>query len=65
MEFERITARDVRLGDRITRSRKQEASTITEVVPNANSVWLTMSGGWSGNAGRIRPGYTVKFWREI
>lgn len=74
MTFERVLARDVRRGDRITRSRKQTPLSVIKTQRNLESVWLTLRDDGnpersslleSASGYRIRPGLDVKFWKEI
>jgi hypothetical protein len=60
IEWERITAGDVREGDLIAYSRNHSPFRITEVIPKAKSVWLV-----SPDGGRVRPRYGLRIWRVV
>jgi hypothetical protein len=56
--WERITADQVRVGDRIAKTRNEEPVAVMGLgTVGPNSRWLILEGG------RIRPRHTAKFWR--
>jgi hypothetical protein len=65
MSYERITAADVRIGDRIARTRNAEFGEVVGIDPCPSSVWLTLNWPRRSRTYRIRPGYGVKLWREV
>jgi hypothetical protein len=56
--LERITAGDVRPGDRIARTRTSPLSTVRSIGPGEKSAYITFLSGE-----RIRPRKTTKLWR--
>lgn len=63
--YERVLAKDIHIGDYVTKSRLNVPHLVVTRQLNASSVWLGFTGGWSGRGYRIRPGLNVKFWRVI
>lgn len=63
--FERITAADVKVGDRIAYTRTAEnLMEVTGIEPNQSTVWISY--GYPGSVNRdmrVRPRYTAKLWR--
>ena len=59
MTVERITAADVRLGDYVSTRSGGLFQKVTDLSPGEKSVYITLSA-----AGRIRPRYTTKLWRQ-
>jgi hypothetical protein len=58
--WERITAGDVQVGDRISRSRNEPAQLVSGIRPGASAVYLVLPNGH-----RIRPRLTAKLWRQV
>lgn len=59
MEYERITAADVQVGDWICAARTHPARKVERLSRGAKSVWITLG----PNLNRIRPNFDTKFWR--
>jgi hypothetical protein len=59
MTWERVTARELEVGDQIASTRTQEPATVAMLeAPGASSRYIVL-----GDGSRIRPQYTTKFWR--
>ena len=69
-EYERITADDIGIGDRVARAKTHEFEEVTEIVEGP--VARRLIGGrlpdrWSNDTRRTiaRPRRTAKWWREV
>lgn len=65
MNYERVFASEVRVGDRIARTRTANFHTVTAVQFNEETVWLAFERPASPNTTRIRPHLDAKLWREV
>ena len=59
-EYERITAAEVKVGDRIAHARTHTFHTVVDISPGPTSDYITLSDGR-----RIRPRHSTRLWREL
>lgn len=66
--YERITAADIRKGDRVGRTRNSSFPRVIEVASGERSRYVTVEeveGARRGAVDRIRPRHTAKLWRLV